>query len=251
MGVQELYRRNENLLNEYEDILLGNRKVFSDQFFGVDRPESQRNALAVMQYAFERYLRWPPNVIARRITKEMIMQLHLNTVIKYIKFPPEYSKERDFFYLVVLLYPNMHISRRKRITYAYRKVLERKGTKFPKDYFIGEEGIVRACVCLQYLLTDILQGEITCPADAYAMFASVNGLSCLRKYKLLPICDELFQTPVDFLHMALPVGERDDFLCMYYKYIYYTTMFEEDGSRKPIPLKPCEEKKLEAIKVLC
>ena len=34
MDLKELYRKNEALLNEYEDILIGNRKVFSDQFFG-------------------------------------------------------------------------------------------------------------------------------------------------------------------------------------------------------------------------
>lgn len=237
MDLKELYRKNEALLNEYEDILIGNRKVFSDQFFGAGKPESRRNALAVLQYAFERYLKWPPNVIARRMTKELIAQMHLHTVIKYIKFPPEYNRDRDYFYIVALLYPNFKITRRQRITYVYKNVLEKKILKFPKDYFFGEEGIVRALVCMQYLLTDILQAEISSPVDAYALFASEYGLACLRKYKLLNICDELFQTPVDFIHMALPDDSRDPFLYVYYKFQYFSTMFNENGSRKSGSLK--------------
>ena len=47
MDLKELYRKNEALLNEYEDILIGNRKVFSDQFFGAGKPESRTGCASV------------------------------------------------------------------------------------------------------------------------------------------------------------------------------------------------------------
>lgn len=232
LGIRELYSKHETLLNEYEEILLGTRKVFSDDFFGLKKPFSENNALAVIQYAFERYLKWPPNVIARRLDRDMMERLHLMTVVKYVKFPPEYSKERDFFYLVALVYPNYRVSLRKRIVHVYTSLLAGKIMKFPKDYMVGDDGYVRACICLQYLMTEILCTEIGSSNDAYAMFATPYGLNILKKYKLMTPCDELFETPVDFVHMALPDDEQDEFLHDYYKFLYMTTVCDEDGNRK-------------------
>ena len=232
MDLRGLRRRYDNLLNEYEEIMIGNRKVFSDRYFGATRPESQKNALAVIQYAIEKYLRWKPSVAARRLTKDIVVQLHLNTVMKYIKFPPEYSRERDFFYAVALIYPNFSISRRQRIVYVYKKLLDGTIVKFPRAYFMGEDGYVRACVCLQYLISEYLQTEIQDAEDAYTLFASDRGTFLLRKYKLLKVSEILFETPVEFVHAALPDGERDSFLVLYYNYVYYSRLLEKEKAEE-------------------
>lgn len=66
--------------------MIGKRKGFSDTFFGKESIASANNALQVMRYAFTRYLRWSPDAIREKMTKELMEKLHLLELMKYIDY---------------------------------------------------------------------------------------------------------------------------------------------------------------------
>ena len=65
------------LLVEYDDIIIGKRTGFSDTFFNKESSVSSKNALKVIRYAFKRYLRWSKDAIGERMTPELMERLHL------------------------------------------------------------------------------------------------------------------------------------------------------------------------------
>ena len=70
----------------------------------------------------------------------------------------------------------------------------------------------------------------------YKFFASSSGTKTLKKYKLSSACMDLFNTPLDFLHQALPENIKSDFLYNLYKF---------RASEKRYKRKLREERKLE------
>ena len=88
---------------EYEDILLGKRKNFSASCMG--KAVKEKDALMVIQYSFEKLLRWPPDVIVAYLNPDIVKMLHLQRPIAKVNFPAELDPERDLFYLAQAVYP--------------------------------------------------------------------------------------------------------------------------------------------------
>ena len=101
--------KHAGLLREYEDVVIGKRLRFSDVYFNDNKEYNRKNALIVMRYAFDRYLRWPPSVISQRMTMELMEKLHLKELLKYVEYPVEFDKETSFFYLVSIIYLHKEI----------------------------------------------------------------------------------------------------------------------------------------------
>lgn len=219
----------DTLLYEYDNILIGKKNVYSDIYFKKNKANSQKNALAVMRYAFTRYLRWTPEAISEKMTKQIMIKLHLQPLMKYIDYPVEYDKERDYFYLVSLVFGSK-LTMRDQTIHIYEEILSGRRRKYPIDYFLGSDGMVRAGLCLQYVVSNFLY--FTSANDMYSFFACEEGYVCLRKYRLLNACRESFDTPVDFLHFALPLSQRNMFFFYYYKFKFLKEMMTPTGRKR-------------------
>ena len=92
------------ILNEYEEVLIGNRKKISTGYFLFDKKGNERVALSVIRYAIEGLLGWDVQTAIRQFNTNYISFMKLDQMIKYIAFPSDVTEE-DTEYILYLLYP--------------------------------------------------------------------------------------------------------------------------------------------------
>jgi hypothetical protein len=127
--------------------------------------------------------------------------------------------EKDDMYIITgKLYPELVKLDTKEITLkVYKRVLEKDLYKFPKEYLSGDQqGRNRAIICFQYMLSQFTSFDNA--QEMYKFFASSNGPKLLKKYRLNVASVSMFEHPIDFLHIALPKEQRDEFWYRYYKF---------------------------------
>ena len=211
------YNEREVLLHEYEQVLLGNKTAVSSYYFKFGENPAETYALMIIKFAVESYLGWDPFTFRDFYSKEISEQLKLEPLMKYIEYPPELDKTVDYFYLSAMIYPEViSFSPDTLILKTYKNILEGKLKKFPKEYLAGSRGMMRAGICLQYMLNNFLSFSTT--KDIYEFFSKPEGLKKLKEYRLAPICAEMFDYPIDYLHESLPEDQKDEFYYHYYKF---------------------------------
>ena len=230
-----------DLLVEYDDVMIGKRTGFSDSFFPKESVAAANNALLVMRYSFTRYLRWSQDAIREKMTSTLMEKLHLLELMKYIDYPVEYNKDRDFFYLVSLIFRKSKLTLRDKTIHTYERILSGEQVKYPKDYFLGSDGYVKAGICLQYMIEHYV--SFSSFNELYSIFSTEEGYEYLQKYKLLNAYKEIFDTPVDFLHFALPKSQRNTFYLNYYRFKFLREMLNANGRKQ----KSLNQYKLEGI----
>ena len=220
----------QDLYMEYDDIVIGKRGNYSDRFFGKDKKANMKNALAVIKYALVHYLGWNADAVSENLTYEVMDQMHLLPLMRYIEYPTEYDKTKDFFFLASLLFKDKALGFKDKTIHTYECILNGSLAKYPKDYFVGSDGIVRASICLQYLITqEIMWTDIN---DLYYIFASDTGYDLLKQYRLWNACREVFDTPVDYIHFTLPKEQRDPLFYRYYRFKYLCEMIGDNGRKR-------------------
>lgn len=210
---------NDVLIAEYEQMLLNDSKSFPSEFFKYTPEVNMSQALTVIRYVLEKYLRWDPIKIRDLLSYPILEKLKLMPFMQYIIFPVELDPHTDLFYIAWLLYPaTVHISQKDLILNVYKKLLDGSLAKYPKEFYTGTIGELRAILCLRYVLEH--EYEFESIEDMYSYFASNKINNALKKYKLEIICRDLFGTPVEFLHEALSDNQKDEFLFQYNRFKY-------------------------------
>jgi len=206
-----------DILHDYENILLGNKQCPSDCFFTTfDEVQREKNALKVFRAAFEYYMNWSPEKVKDKVNKKVLEDMKLMPYLKFIIFPAELIALDDLWYLAVKLYPQKFVyNQRENINKMFQKVINGEMKKLPKDYLSDSEGELRACICLQYLISNYKQ--FSSFAEMYDFFSSLEGKNFLKKYRLLTPCSELFDSPIDFLHASLPTKYKQKMWKDFYK----------------------------------
>lgn len=202
---------------EYENILLGKKKGFSTTYFELSPEQNEKTALMIFHHAINCYLRWTPKQVEECLNAEIICRMKLTSLMKYIRFPAESDRTKDLYILYEKLYPSRHKTGLKNPTLSvYKRVLSGERSKFPKGYFDGIEGMYRSMICFQYMIT--LLKPFDDVESMYKFFASNKGSAALKKYKLNIVNNLFYETPVDYLHTALPPEHKNTFLLNMYKY---------------------------------
>ena len=224
-----MIRENTDLLAEYDDILLGKRNNFSGRFFNkeVNVASNEENALYIMKYAFTHYLRWSPEDLEANLNYALMKKLRLLSLMRYIDYPVEYDKHKDFYYLVTLTFRKNTVTIKSKTIHTYEKILSGEQKKYPKDYFLGSEGFVRAGVCLQYMIEHFVHYETL--NELYGLFASRRGTEILKENKLLNVAKDIFETPVDYFNFSIPKDQRNEELFHYYKFKYLCSQATSSG----------------------
>ena len=205
------------LMFEYDLILVGKKNTFSPFFFNYSKEQNKRVALSVFKYAIEKYLKWSAEEASIYLTYEVVQFMKLDGLLKYIEFPAELDSKKDMFYIAHLLYPNkVKFDKKELILRTYKEVLSGKLYKFPKEYLSGSMGVIRACVCFQYMVNQFL--PFNSIEEMYNFFSSTNGIKALKKYRLYAICTDIFDYPIDYLHEALSNNQKNEFFYHYYKF---------------------------------
>lgn len=208
----------EELIYEYEMILIGKKNSFSGYFFNDTIEKNEAKALEVIRFAIKTYLGWTPQEAINLLTWDIIRLMKLDLLTKYVVFPPEMDEKDDMYIVTGKLYPRYVTVNSKEITLkVYKRVIEKDLYKFPKEYLSGDQqGKNRAIICFQYMLSQFTNFESV--QEMYKYFASSNGPKLLKKYRLNVACVSTYEYPIDFLHAALPPGTRSEFWYRYYKF---------------------------------
>lgn len=221
----------QTLFYEYEQILIGNKPSFAPYFFKYGENTSQHYALLIIKFAVEKYLKWDPFDMLNHFTKDIAIQMKLEPLMKYIEFPVEVDKEKDYYVLASMIYPYIiKIDTKELVLRTYKDVLNEKICKFPKEYLSGADGIIRAGICLQYMLNQYFSFKDT--RELYSFFIDTKGIKALKEYRLNNISSEMFELPIDYLHESLPDFQKDEFWYHYYKFITMNKLYEKQERKK-------------------
>lgn len=204
-----------SIINDYEEVLIGNRKKIPTGYFLFDKKGNERVALSVIRYAIENLLGWDIKNAIRLFNKNYITLMKLEQMVSYIAFPSDVTKE-DTEYILYLLYPKYIDYDVKRYTLRiYEKVLNNQG-RYPKDYMYGYLGMLRAKICLQYSINkNCLFKSID---DLYSFFASKDCIKYLKANKLYQLYTSFYSSPLEYLHDSMPSSIKNEFL--YHNYTF-------------------------------
>lgn len=204
-----------DLLYEYEMMLIGKKNTFSNYFFN---DSAEKKALYVIHFAIENYLRWSPAEAVKNLDWPIIKKMKLEPLVRYIEFPPEMDEKDNLYILKGKLYPNLVKVDTKEITLkVYKRVLEKDLYKFPKEYLSGDEqGRNRAIICFQYMLSQFVHFDSA--EEMYKFFSTSDGPKLLKRYRLNVACTSTYEYPIDFLHAALPSDAKNEFWYRYYRF---------------------------------
>ena len=174
-------------------------------------------ALHIMQYAFETYLGWTPQVLRDNLTLDILERLKLKSLLRYIQFAPELNAKEDLFYIAWLIYPEtVHYGKKELTLRVYKQLLNKQLQKFPKEFFTGRDGLTRSQICLRFMIEQFL--HFTSVEEMYRYFSTEECTKTLRKYKLLVVCRDLYDTQLEYLHESLAKEQRDTFWYRYYDF---------------------------------
>lgn len=214
---------------EYDEIMLHHRKTFSASHFGDTTDEDvDSNAKTVIRYALDTYLRWSRSILIKRLTMDILEKLKLKPLLRYLRYPPEYNKDNDLFYLVSYVYDKHLPGLRLRTLHLYEKMLQGQALKYPKDYFSGIDGIRRALICLRYVINQKYPYVPAC--ELYELSCTQEWNVFLKDTKLQLVWKPLFHSPVEYLHMSLSPADRNDFLFHYSEFSYFMSQPVPSGS---------------------
>lgn len=183
------------------------------------------------------------------MTYDIAVHLRLNYTLKHFDFKPETKRNKDFEYVLSILFPKeVKYDASKKILDEYFRVAKLGPYKdstekhiLRKNFFNGEDGAYVAATCLLATVT-LFKNECTIP-ELYDFFAdSVAATKFLKKVKLDKIIKEMYETPLEYFHYSLSQSEQDDFLFNYYQYIdiYKNITITDDGYSEDTQSNPIE-----------
>lgn len=204
-----------NFIEEYEEILIGERTDFSQYFFE-SSVSTQDLVIECIRYACEDLLNWTPRQVCSLFHARTVDLLKMHLLIQHIDFPLELEKDKNLSYLLHLLYPDLvPFSVKNSVINIYKQILAGK-VQFPRGYATGEEGVAKVCFCLQYAIEHY--HPFASVKEMYEFFSSMEGVRFLKKYGLFSLMNLLGLDPLSLLHEALPPNQRDDFYFLYYSF---------------------------------
>ena len=196
----------------------------------------QESVIELMRFVFEKVLEWSPEQVADYLSYRLLEKLHLAIVFdNYIIYPCEIDKgDRDrnrtsphlcdMSYLLHLLYPSIYpyryvdavIRTYNRAKMFCQKGITRQQWVYPAAMFSDEKGVERAILCLRYALKKSKIKTLSIE-KMYELFADPDeGMNFLKEIGLNVVCKTLFDSPLDFLHAALPT--KYQMVSLYEKY---------------------------------
>ena len=199
---------------EYLEVLLGNKDGISPYHFVNALPggTNQQKALECIRFAIEDVLGWDVQTARQKFDSYMVRLLKLERLADFIVYPPELGP-RDCRYILALLYPDsIHLSEQGLIEELYQKILD-GNAQFPREYFLGQKGFYRFCVCLCYLISHYRPFEDL--EALYRFLSSPDGRAWLDQYRLRVPMEHL---GIDLLKCVWELTKDQPHSTLYYCY---------------------------------
>lgn len=218
------YTLNTLMCAEYEEILSGRRRTFSNAL--LKKYNNSRYYVPFLRYVFEEMLRWTPGDLKNHISMRVIRALKIEQIILLMDIPKEIDLEEDDFYLASIIYPELYpYDYTTAILTEYKRKLQEDGEgKIKKGFFDDERGRYAAQICLHYAIEEFL--PIISSEKRYEFFADTTKANqFLKDYKLRNAFMIHYEIPLEYLHDSLPARERSD---LHYWYNLFRMQFNDD-----------------------
>lgn len=207
--------RREEIIYEYEQILLEKKKKYISSFIGSDQQKKEAAGI-ILNYAIVHIMRWDSETAKANITSEGLKSLCLDTVLKTMNIPTTKLDQFSIRKILQLAFPNdKRYTLTRQTIDIYTQVLNIDGDssikEFPKGFFTDADGLKRAGICLMYAISMSLYDKTL--RELYDFFASPESSKWLKEMKLLTNSKKLYDTPLEFFHYSLPLKQRN--------YIFY------------------------------
>lgn len=222
----------DTMLLEYEEILCGKRKMFSNYYLPDNKERNHELALCVIRYLFHDILCWDlataKGNLSLKLLREYKVECLVRTRIIFPESPNKFVRIKngdihsiDKMYLLNLIYPEYKVDIRETTISMFKDVMTGVENKFPKEYWNEHKGRIRACICLQYVLAELRFHNVR---EMYEYFASNKARATLQRYHLWQACGLVFgASPLTYLHEALPVRLADEMI--------YQELKEREGQK--------------------
>lgn len=207
------------IIVEYENVLIGRQAEISTEYFNGRFASASNQIIAIrsLRFIIEKILRWTPEQAKNKFDRYTIKFMHLERFIEMIEWPNDVVMG-DPKYVLSLIYPNIYsfkINKSLSVSEIINNVIENKA-QYPRDYFIGEPGLIHFAECLRVLINDNLSFDNI--FDLYKFFNSPQGNKWLTVYKLRIPLD---QFSIDLNYCLYKLTENDPnskFLYNFYKF---------------------------------
>ena len=211
-----------SLLEEYERVLLTGDKFLQSTV----RTATKGMVLELYRYAFSSLLGWSPEKTRSSMSFKILRFMRLDEFLPKITCPAELDPEKDLFYIAEAMYPqHFYVRTEERVAYTYERLRSGEIGKFPKKFFTTYMAPEYACTCLRLaIIADVDAKDVE---SLYMMFADkawakafLKKASLLRPYESL----SLYDSPVAFLHDALPKEDKSETL---YRYVRFAAAWKK------------------------
>lgn len=204
------------IIKNYEKSLI-NDITFSKYLLGVIDNKNEMS-LSVFRYAIENILKWNPIEVRDNLNEDIINSLKLSVFYKYINFPPELDKNKDYFYIAHLLYPS-------KITYnsdmyVYNKIndLILKNSKCKKNRKSKVQLMVLndQVVLEKYIKTWLnINYSYLNAYEKYGIFSSKKIMEqYLKEEEIVNLINDTYDNPLDLINNIY----HCEYLYNYYKF---------------------------------
>lgn len=234
-------KQKRNIILEYEEILLGKRKQFTNIDLKNTSTRNHEVLLEVFRYFFDDILCWSPETVERNLTNDLLKKYKLdkfyanciifdNEANGKARFVRKELVKADVMQLLKMIYKDRyHIDMYSMIVETYLDVVEGRLAKFPKNFFSASaDGKLKACICLQHAIK--MHNQFRNIQELYCVFADRNILKLLDIWHLRDVAEQYYDTPIEFLHDALPKDQREEYEEIYDAYYEkYQEVLETTG----------------------
>lgn len=207
----------EEFCYEYEQVIAGKRMTYSPEIFNdKGKKEQEKTALSFIKVILEKYLHWTPDESYHYLSEKVIEEMKIKPLLRYIHFPFEFNIQTDCWMIVAKIYPEKYpidiVELTKEI---YQKVLDGELCRYPKCFFEGRDGQMRALFCLKYALNTYK--TFSGPEELYKFF-SEEGKEFLKEYKLWDAFLMNYDTEIEYLHDIFDEDRKEKYQKYFDKY---------------------------------
>ena len=176
---------------------------------------NEANVIGCFRFATEQILGWDIERVIKALDMELIKELKLEGLLKYITFPPDILNN-DIKYILSKMYPDkVSLSGPLLTIELYQKVLAGEA-HFPKEYFMGSIGMVRMITCVAYVVEKYK--SFSSVEEIYEFFLSKEGRVFLSTYKLRAPLSLLNISITNVIYELTKSEESAKFWFDYYSY---------------------------------
>ncbi len=215
---------------EYEEVLTGKKQNFICSFKG-SRKDNEIEVGNIWRYAITQLLKWTPVEADKYLTMDIVNMLCLDKTFCGIDFDPSYEFMGDFKFVLKYAFPDdIKYSLKEQAISEYEHVMKmgkwansEENYRFPKKFFLNNDGIERALYLLNYVISLFLSDMSI--EELYDFFADQRKATRWLNMKKLGVpLKYAFQDPLEYFHESLSWDNKEPFY-------YYNKKIEREYAK--------------------